>query len=925
MAPTHKRECALCTEEFATPKILPCGHLLCRQCIISWMDSKPDAGCPLCRCPIVEQSDGSSSATVDALPTDFVMEALVESARVLSKDHLCCVCEDVRADFICLQCQDMMCPACTKAHKKFSGTRSHDVESVSTVTPERLAASRPALCADHGDKHAEYYCFKHRLAVCSACKANKHNVCPEVNYLDNEIDSAQNLLNDLTKILVEAEQKLEQAIGQVTSRLQEVDVSEQEDLAQVDKTCDRLYKMVEDFRNNLKEKTRTSHLKIRNSLRDVKTDLSNRLGKMTSHKHIVTRATSVSPRPALIHMTLTLALTYRINSLDLSTYLQRELWEKPLSSVECCKKLVRRIQQELLMLEQQWTVAEVFSTIGDSLRRLQGGSRVGVLVDSFNDFHLYLDGQDQGIVATDIPPPWFAVFDICGSITKLSTSTYTSLLTREFPVEENDGSKSHLTQSSEEKVSKLYSVTSLDVTTATNTPGVMAEPHERECAVCTNDFTTPKILPCGHLLCRECVISWMDSKPDAGCPLCRCPIVEQSDGSSSDTVDALPTDFVMEALVESARVLSKDHLCCVCEDVRADFICMQCQDMLCSACLKVHKKLPMSRSHDVESVSTVTPERLAASRPALCADHGDKQAKYFCHEHRLAVCSACKSNKHKVCPETNYLDNEIELAQKSLNDLTKILVEAEQKLEQAIGQLTSRLQEVDVSEQEDMAEVDKSCDRLYKLVEDLCKNLKENTWTSHLKIRNSLRDVKTDLSNCLGKVTSHKHIVTRAVAVSPRPALIHMTQDLKDRVNSLEISADLQRRLWVKPLSSAEGFTNVVSRIQQELLMLEEQWTETEVPSKIGERLKKLQVRSRVGVLVDSSNDLHLYVDGQDQGIVAKRVPPPYFPVFSLYDAVTKIYDTFKIQVSKTGRKALSDVDSLNIVTPDNYGDWCQQ
>ncbi|XP_025113698.1 tripartite motif-containing protein 45-like isoform X2 [Pomacea canaliculata] len=542
MAPTHKRECALCTEEFATPKILPCGHLLCRQCIISWMDSKPDAGCPLCRCPIVEQSDGSSSATVDALPTDFVMEALVESARVLSKDHLCCVCEDVRADFICLQCQDMMCPACTKAHKKFSGTRSHDVESVSTVTPERLAASRPALCADHGDKHAEYYCFKHRLAVCSACKANKHNVCPEVNYLDNEIDSAQNLLNDLTKILVEAEQKLEQAIGQVTSRLQEVDVSEQEDLAQVDKTCDRLYKMVEDFRNNLKEKTRTSHLKIRNSLRDVKTDLSNRLGKMTSHKHIVTRATSVSPRPALIHMTLTLALTYRINSLDLSTYLQRELWEKPLSSVECCKKLVRRIQQELLMLEQQWTVAEldpqppilvfhdncgtnirltngnitaekidsqaycnvvvvsrdamvanvlyevkvdevtatentlcvgvtrtppaclditrfsedledssiigvngishqerfvsfhgykckqmtlwfrihVFSTIGDSLRRLQGGSRVGVLVDSFNDFHLYLDGQDQGIVATDIPPPWFAVFDICGSITKVT-------------------------------------------------------------------------------------------------------------------------------------------------------------------------------------------------------------------------------------------------------------------------------------------------------------------------------------------------------------------------------------------------------------------------------------------------------------------------------------------------------------------------
>ncbi|PVD22018.1 hypothetical protein C0Q70_17821 [Pomacea canaliculata] len=357
----------------------------------------------------------------------------------------------------------------------------------------------------------------------------------------------------------------------------------------------------------------------------------------------------------------------------------------------------------------------------------------------------------------------------------------------------------------------------------------MAQSHERECAVCTNDFTTPKILPCGHLLCRQCVISWKDSKPDAGCPLCRCPIVEQSDVSSSDTVDALPTDFVMEALVESARVLSKDHLCCVCEDVRADFICMQCQVLMCSACLKVHKNLPATRSHDVESVSTVTPERLAASRPALCADHGDKPAEFFCREHRLAVCSACKTNKHKVCPETNYLDDEIQSAQKLLKDLTKILVEAEQKLEQVIGQVTSRLLEVDVSEQEDLAQVDKTCDCLHTLVEDFRKKLKEKTRTSHLKIRNPLCDVKTDLSNRLGKVTSHKHIVTRATAVSPRPALIHMTQALTDRVNSLDLRSDWQQEVWVKPVSSAESCKIVVRWIQQELLMLEKQWTEPEV------------------------------------------------------------------------------------------------
>ncbi|XP_025114420.1 E3 ubiquitin-protein ligase TRIM33-like [Pomacea canaliculata] len=521
----------------------------------------------------------------------------------------------------------------------------------------------------------------------------------------------------------------------------------------------------------------------------------------------------------------------------------------------------------------------------------------------------------------------------------------------------------------------------------------MAAPHERECAVCTNDFTTPKILPCGHLLCRQCVISWMDSTPDAGCPLCRCPIVEQSDGSSSDTVDALPTDFVMEALVESARVLSKDHLCCVCEDVRADFICMQCQDMLCSACTKAHKKLSVSRSHDVESVSTVTPERLAASRPALCADHGDKQAEFFCREHRLAVCSACKANKHKVCPETNYLDDEIKSVQKSLTDLTKNLVEAEQKLEQAIGQLTSRLQEVDVSEEEDMAQVDKACDRLHKLVEDVCNKLKDKCRTQHLKIRKSLCDVKTSLSYRLGKVTLHKHIVTRAVAVSPRPALIHMTQALTDRVNSLDLSADLQGEVWVKPLSSVECCQDVVRVIEDEFLMLKQEKTESKlvsqrpllvfhdncgknirltngnrtaektepstfgngvvvsrdpmvpnvlyevrvdsvtgcykelslgvtrispahlpvtrwsadlkdsviimpglvirqrerVPLPLANKLNRLKVGSQVGVMVTSSNDLHLYINGQDQGVAAENVTQPWFAVFSAGSSVVKV------------------------------------
>ncbi|XP_025114438.1 neuralized-like protein 4 [Pomacea canaliculata] len=314
-------------------------------------------------------------------------------------------------------------------------------------------------------------------------------------------------------------------------------------------------------------------------------------------------------------------------------------------------------------------------------------------------------------------------------------------------------------------------------------------------------------------------------------------------------------------------------------------------------------------------------------------------------------------------------------------------------LEQAIGQVTSRLQKIDVSEQKDMAQVDKACDRLHKLVEDVCNKLKDKSRTSHLQVRNSLRDVKTALSNRVGKVTSHKHIVTRAAAVSPRPALIHMTQALTDRVNSLDVRANLQREVWVEPLSSVECFEELVRRIVNELPMWKQQKTESKLVTQaavlvfhqncgknirltngnrtaekigthnvgdgvvvsrdrmlanvlyevrvdagtnvynnlalgvtrispahlavkqwsedlqdsviigtgevyyqrkcmsipLGEDLTRLEVGSRVGVLVTSSNDLHLYINGQDQGVAAKNVTQPWFAVFSIGSSVSKV------------------------------------
>ncbi|XP_025080965.1 E3 ubiquitin/ISG15 ligase TRIM25-like isoform X2 [Pomacea canaliculata] len=346
----------------------------------------------------------------------------------------------------------------------------------------------------------------------------------------------------------------------------------------------------------------------------------------------------------------------------------------------------------------------------------------------------------------------------------------------------------------------------------------VVQTHERECAVCTNDFTTPKILPCGHLLCLECVIRWMDSKPDAGCPLCTCPIVEHDDNSSRTSVtvaDVLPTDHVMEAIVESARVLVTDDTCSVCDDLKAEYICMQCVEKMCASCMKMHK-MSISRSHDVESVSTVTPERLAASRPALCADHGDKPAEFFCTDHGLSICESCIFKKHGQCLGVKTLNEEIESAESTLIRLTKILVKSEKALKKALDKLNIPLHDIVVSEGRRMAQVDQEFDRIQQMVEASRKRVKTLIGDSSLKLKNSVSDLKKELDKRLGKVASHKHLVARASAVAPRSALIDATQALTNRVNSLDLRAKIETKISCRTNNPKQSKSKLLKIKQQQ-------------------------------------------------------------------------------------------------------------
>jgi len=208
-------ECCICTEVFTDPRVLPCIHTFCLNCLMNYTkDKRPgdDIPCPLCRKEFTIPADGLSG-----IPKNFFMEKLV-SARKLSAGEeaghiLCDACssDEARpseatakatpATKHCLQCQQNYCDQCSQSHTKMKATASHAmVEIGKELQKEEIALRLPTKCEMHEDKEIEVFCLECQLAICMMCfvKSHKTHNCSDIEEVS--IDHRKQIMNDTDKI-----------------------------------------------------------------------------------------------------------------------------------------------------------------------------------------------------------------------------------------------------------------------------------------------------------------------------------------------------------------------------------------------------------------------------------------------------------------------------------------------------------------------------------------------------------------------------------------------------------------------------------------------------------------------------------------------------------------------------------------------------
>ena len=148
-------ECSLCLDRFADPRILPCIHTFCRNCLEKYLTEKYGAAnpgtafeCPLCRAKHILPSGG-----IGGIQKNFYLEAPVRSQFPLCDTH---PDEDLR--FYCRNCDAAICRDC-----KVVSHESHTADLIKSLFAE--VKSNFEDCLDDTEKNINENEIKLREAI----------------------------------------------------------------------------------------------------------------------------------------------------------------------------------------------------------------------------------------------------------------------------------------------------------------------------------------------------------------------------------------------------------------------------------------------------------------------------------------------------------------------------------------------------------------------------------------------------------------------------------------------------------------------------------------------------------------------------------------------------------------------------------------
>ena len=238
----------------------------------------------------------------------------------------------------------------------------------------------------------------------------------------------------------------------------------------------------------------------------------------------------------------------------------------------------------------------------------------------------------------------------------------------------------------------------------------MTSTDELRCSLCSQLYSSPRVLPCLHSFCEACLKNHQENVCGEGELTCPVNFCQESAGEIS--LDELPTNVWLESKISvetSIERISKGK-CDICGDSSSSTFCTDCGIALCGGCItnwhnrnklyKNHSLVPITESAESARTALVNHFAQSTRQKHYCSNHDGREAEFSCHdckEFRCYLCclsGSCKDHDYKCITDI------AKGSRSSLKDSVQSLTSPAEKLKSLFAECKKTKDQVSAHEKE---------------------------------------------------------------------------------------------------------------------------------------------------------------------------------------------------------------------------------
>ncbi|XP_051888082.1 protein PML-like [Pristis pectinata] len=310
-----------------------------------------------------------------------------------------------------------------------------------------------------------------------------------------------------------------------------------------------------------------------------------------------------------------------------------------------------------------------------------------------------------------------------------------------------------------------------------------------QCCLCNRSATSPKLLQCLHTFCAGC-LERECSGNDVRCPICE--MVTKS--SVSSLQDNILVSNLQSCLKVQQQILANVKLDCTsCEGNNgAEFICPECDKLMCSNCLQVHNVLMADHTRYVQTLGTLRKlnsdeflKILRRSKELSCSTHENQQISLYCSSCSMWLCVLCVLVEHRdhncitVRKQITQQKSELRETLAAIQTNQAKFAESQSQLEQLVDKLNR-----DKYKLEDLIKARVSA-ALQKVREEESRLLSE-LQELHLSKTQKLQECLTSMENTLKRMAVSRDMVSQLLRYATEQEMLKLQGIIKSALSRLQ-------------------------------------------------------------------------------------------------------------------------------------------